>query len=83
MRKWNDPKVWVLGVQYTNEDAFQDVSLLSSWRRHACHRQPEEHNGNCSSGNGHVGIETGKCSIHTETVYTDNTGEEYSCCCLS
>lgn len=83
MKKWNNPELMVLGVENTNEDqlGLPDGGVtFDSWGWHNCHRQPDQHSGNCSNGDGHTPTKVGVCSIHTEPI---KGHEQYSCCCHS
>lgn len=74
MKKWNNPKLWSLGVWNTTEE----VTPLHAFGKHYCHRQSEIHNGNCEAGSGHSPVNLGDCIEH---ITGTPNHPEYSCCC--
>lgn len=80
MKEWNKPKVWVLGVENTNEDLVvfdpNDAGTLGMGEDHYCHKtgQMETHVDNKHTGH----FRSEKCSgVHW-------TGPHDSkCCCGS
>lgn len=82
MKKWECPKVWIMGVENTKTEE-SNVDFWAAWGGHTCHRESKYHDGNCSSGQGHTAIKTGDCEEHKDlVVYTDKNGVNYSCCCV-
>ena len=84
MKKWNNPKLMMLGLENTNEiNEIANGGLPddNNGNQHYCHYYNEFHTNNCTSynpdNNGHTHTQSGNCKdgVHW------NESHKSKCCC--